>query len=178
MKSLDTFVRGVDALNEWLGRTIAWFTLGTVLVCFAVVVLRYVFSTGIIWLQEAYVWLHAMVFMVGAGYTFKHGGHVRVDIFYGQLGPRRKAWVDIIGTLIFLAPFLYVVSRYSYQFIASAWQIGEISSQPGGFQQLYLLKTVIWIFVFVVGLQGLALIARRVLYLSGDQAHSPALEEG
>jgi TRAP-type mannitol/chloroaromatic compound transport system permease small subunit len=177
VRSLETFVRGVDALNEWLGRTIAWFTLGTVLICFVVVVLRYVFLTGVIWLQEAYVWLHAIVFMVGAGYTFKHGGHVKVDIFYGQLSARRKAWVDIFGTIVFLGPFLYVVARYSYQFIASAWQIGEISGQPGGFQQLYLLKTVIWIFVLVVGLQGLALIARRVLFLSGVEAHSPANEE-
>ncbi len=173
MRSLELFVHGVDAMNEWVGRTIAWFTLGTVLVCFTVVVLRYVFATGIIWLQEAYVWLHAMAFMIGAGYTFKHGVHVRVDIFYGQLSGRRKAWIDILGTIIFLGPFLFVVAFFSYQFIVSSWAIRETSSQPGGIEQLYLLKTVIWVFVFVVGLQGLALMARRTLYLLGREDFAP-----
>lgn len=173
MKSLENFVRVVDAVNEWLGRTIAWFTLGTVLVCFSVVVLRYVFATGVIWLQEAYVWLHAMAFMVGAGYTFKYGVHVRVDIFYAQMTKRRQAWVDIIGTVIFLGPFLFVVAYFSYQFIASSWAIRETTSQPGGIQQLYLLKTVIWVFVVVVGLQGLALMARRVLFLNGREEFAP-----
>lgn len=173
MRSLENFVHGVDAVNEWLGRSIAWLTLGTVLVCFTVVVLRYVFSTGIIWLQEAYVWLHAMVFMVGAGYTFKHTGHVRVDIFYSQMSARRKAWVDIFGTVVFLGPFLFVVGFFSYQFIVSSWEIRETSSQPGGIEQLYLLKTVIWVFVVVVGLQGLALMARRVLFLNGREEFAP-----
>ena len=175
MRSLDLFVHGVDAVNEWLGRTVAWLTLGTVLICFTVVVLRYVFATGIIWLQEAYVWLHAMVFMIGAGYTFKYGVHVRVDIFYGQMSPRRQAWVDIIGTIVFLGPFLFVVAVFSYQFIVSSWAIRETSSQPGGIEQLYLLKSVIWVFVIVVGLQGLALMARRVLFLFGRDHHAPDL---
>ncbi|MEQ9812132.1 MAG: TRAP transporter small permease subunit [Azospirillaceae bacterium] len=173
MKALASFIRGVDAFNEWLGRYIAWLTLATVLICFAVVVLRYVFSTGIIWLQEAYVWTHAIVFMVGAGYTFLHGGHVRVDIVYGNLNPRRRAWIDIVGTFIFMVPFLWVVARYSGQFITSSWMIRETTDQPGGIRQLFLLKTVIWLFVGVVGIQGAALVARRALYLLGREEFAP-----
>ena len=118
-------------------------------------------------------WTHAIVFMVGAGYTFKYGHHVRVDIFYGQMSSKSRAWVDIVGTVIFLGPFLFVVAFFSYQFIISSWEIGEASSQPGGIEQLYLLKTVIWVFVAVVGLQGLALMARRVLYLMGREDFAP-----
>ncbi|MEM7444061.1 MAG: TRAP transporter small permease subunit [Pseudomonadota bacterium] len=177
MKSLEFFVRAVDGTNEWLGRSISWLTLATVLICFVVVVLRYVFATGVIWLQEAYVWTHAIVFMVGAGYTFKYGHHVRVDIFYSQMKARSRAWVDIIGTLVFLGPFLFVIAFFSYQFIVSSWQIREASSQPGGIEQLYLLKTVIWIFVAVVGLQGLALIARRILFLTGREEFAPGATE-
>ena len=69
------------------------------LVPFTVVVLRYAFDTGYPWMQELYVWQHAMVFMAGAGYTFLHRGHVNVDVVYGKLGDRGKAWVDILGTL-------------------------------------------------------------------------------
>lgn len=174
MRFIETFVRAVDAMNDWLGRAVSWLTLGTVLVCFTVVVLRYAFSKGYVWLQEAYVWQHAIVFMVGAGYTFLHNGHVKVDIFYSRLSPRGQAWVDIVGTLVFLMPWLFVLAWNSASFILSSWSIHEASSQSGGLSGLYLLKTVVWVFVAVVGLQGLALIGRSVLTLSGREGYSPA----
>lgn len=174
MRALEWFVRSVDTLNEWVGRVTSWFTLGCVLVCFAVVVLRYAFNMGYVWLQELYVWQHAVVFMVGAGYTFLHGGHVRVDIVYGRMSPRRQAMIDIFGTLVFLLPWLAVVAWTSLSFISSSWSIREASSQTGGLQGLYLLKSVIWVFCALVGLQGLAMIGRSILYLSGREAFAPA----
>ena len=89
MSALGGFVRSVDALNEWIGRAVAWLTLGCVLTAFAVVLLRYVFDLGLPWLQELYVWQHAAVFMAGAGYTMLHRGHVSVDVLYGHLAARR-----------------------------------------------------------------------------------------
>ena len=79
---LGSVVRLVDALNDWVGRTVAWLTLGCVLTCFTVVVLRYGFDIGFPWMQELYVWQHAAVFMAGAGYTFLHRGHVNVDLLF------------------------------------------------------------------------------------------------
>ena len=102
MNLLHRFIKAVDATNDWIGRTVAWLTLGCVLTCFAVVVLRYAFDVGFPWLQELYVWQHAAVFMAGAGYTMLHRGHVNVDVMYGRLGARGKAWIDILGTLFFL----------------------------------------------------------------------------
>ena len=174
MALLETFVRLVDALNEWIGRAVAWLTLGCVLVCFSVVVLRYVFAQGYVWLQEAYVWQHAVVFMLGAGYTFRHHGHVKVDIVYGRLSPRAQAWIDILGTLVFLLPWLFVLGWTSSSFIRSSWAIREASSQAGGLEGLYLLKSIIWAFAVLVGLQGLALIGRSVLFLSGRDEFAPA----
>ena len=104
MNALRGFVRGIDAINDWIGRAAAWLTLGCVLTCFAVVVLRYAFGIGFPWMQELYVWQHAAVFMAGAGYTMLHRGHVNVDVLYGRLNPRGKAWIDILGTLVFLFP--------------------------------------------------------------------------
>lgn len=173
MRALEWFVRSVDALNEWVGRVTSWFTLGCVLVCFAVVVLRYVFNMGYVWLQELYVWQHAVVFMIGAGYTFLHGGHVRVDIVYSKMSPRRQAMIDIFGTLVFLLPWLAVVAWMSQSFISSSWSIREASSQTGGLQGLYLLKSVIWVFCVLVGLQGLAMVGRGILFLSGREAFAP-----
>ncbi len=82
MKKLAVLVSFIDGLNETIGRMVSWLTLAMVLITFSVVVLRYVFSVGWVWMQESYVWLHGVVFMVGAGYTLLHNGHVRVFIFF------------------------------------------------------------------------------------------------
>lgn len=173
MRALEIIVKAIDSLNEWVGRITAWLTLTTVLVCFTVVVMRYAFSSGFIWLQELYVWQHAIVFMLGAGYTFLHRGHVKVDIFYGRSSPRRQAIIDILGTFIFLFPWLIVLVVFSIPFIGSSWAIYEASSQSGGLRGYYLLKTVIWVFAALVGIQGLSLVLKRVLFLMGREEYSP-----
>lgn len=166
-------MKTVDALNEGVGRCFAWFTLGCVLVTFSVVVLRYAFSTGYIWMTDLYVWLHALVFMIGAGYTFKYGGHVRVDIFYSGLPARRRAWIDIFGTLVFLLPWLIVIAGYSSKSIIDSWEIMEPSVNQGGMPGLFIMKTSLWIFCALVGLQGAALVARSILVLRGREEFSP-----
>jgi TRAP-type mannitol/chloroaromatic compound transport system permease small subunit len=167
MHALRSFARRIDAINDWIGRTAAWLTLGCVLTCFAVVVLRYAFDIGFPWLQQLYVWQHAAVFMAGAGYTMLHRGHVSVDVLYGRLTPRGKAWIDIAGTLVFLFPWLAVVAITSAPFVLSSWSIREASSTAGGLPAVYLLKSLVWVFCGLLFAQGLALIARRVLFLAG-----------
>jgi TRAP-type mannitol/chloroaromatic compound transport system permease small subunit len=167
--ALTVFVRGIDTINEWIGRTVAWLTLGCVLTCFAVVVLRYVFDMGFPWMQELYVWQHAAVFMAGAGYTMLHRGHVNVDVLYGQMSLRRRAWVDIAGTLLFLFPWLAVLAVTAAPFVLSSWGIREASSTAGGMPGLYLLKSLLWAFCALLFLQGLALIVRRGLFLAGHE---------
>ncbi|MDG2242710.1 MAG: TRAP transporter small permease subunit [Rhodospirillaceae bacterium] len=173
LNRLSAFVAIVDAVNEWVGRIVAWLTLGCVLTCFLVVILRYGFSIGFPWMQELYVWQHAIVFMVGAGFTLLHGGHVNVDIAYSHFSPKTKAWVDIIGTLLFLLPWMAVLTWTSSQFVLSSWAILEPSSQANGMPGLYILKTMIWVFCGVLSIQGIALIARRLLYLNGREEHAP-----
>ena len=160
-------VRAIDALNDWIGRTAAWLTLGCVLTCFAVVVLRYAFGIGFPWLQELYVWQHAAGFMAGAGYTMLQRGHVNVDVLYGRMNPRSRAWIDIVGTLVFLFPWLAIVAITSAPFVLSSWSIREASSTAGGLPAVYLLKSLVWVFCAVLFVQGLALIARRALFLTG-----------
>lgn len=167
MAALAGFVRIVDSLNERIGRAVAWLTLGCVLTCFAVVLLRYAVGVGYPWLQELYVWQHAVVFMAGAGYTFLHGGHVNVDVLYGRLDARRRAWVDILGTVFLLFPWLAVVAVTSTPFVLSAWRIREASATANGMPGVFLLKSLLLLFCALLFVQGLALIARRGLLLSG-----------
>lgn len=164
---LQAFVHTIDSMNDWIGRTAAWLTLGCVLTCFTVVLLRYAFDIGYPWMQELYVWQHAAVFMAGAGYTFLHRGHVNVDVLYGSMSERRRAWVDILGTLAFLFPWLAIIAVTSAPFVLSSWAVREASATANGMPALYLLKSLLWVFCALVFVQGLSLIVRRGLFLAG-----------
>ena len=118
MRVIERFVLAVDRINEIAGRAAAWLTLAMVLITFTVVVLRYVFSIGFVWLQESYVWLHGIVFMVGAGYTLAHDGHVRVDIFYRSPAAAFKRVVDLFGAVVLLLPFVVMIGWLSWPYVA------------------------------------------------------------
>ncbi len=171
MQAIAIFVRAVDALNEAVGRIAAWLTLATVLICAIVVVMRYAFSMGFIWLQELYVWTYAGVFMLGAGYTLLHDGHVRVDIFYARAGPRGRAIVNLVGAFVFLLPWIVLTAWMSVPYVRASWGLDEASAQSGGMPGLFLLKSVLLVFCLLLGVQGLALAGRSVLTLAGhDEA--------
>ena len=165
MNALASFVRAVDRMNELIGRAVAWLTLAMVIITFSVVVLRYVYAIGWVWLQESYVWLHGVVFMIGAGYTLLHNGHVRVDVFYRPSGPRYKALVDLFGALLLLLPVVLLIFFVSYDYVLDSWRRLEESREAGGLPGLFLLKSVILGFCALMGLQGLSLAARSLLVL-------------
>ncbi len=171
------FVRRIDKLNNIIGNGIAWLTLAMVLTTFVVVILRYVYAIGWVWMQESYVWLHGIVFMIGAGYTLLHDGHVRIDIIYRPAGRRYKAWIDILGSLLLLLPMVVLVFLMSADYVAASWSNLEESREAGGLPGLFLLKTVIPAFCLLLGLQGLALAARSLLILSGHRDFVPLDEE-
>lgn len=167
MPTLATFIRIVDVLNERIGRTISWVALAMVLIQFLVVGMRYIFGIGSVFLQESVVYMHGTLFMVGAAYTLLHNGHVRVDILYREASPRRKAWVDLFGVLLFLLPVSILVWIVSAPYVAQSWSVLEGSKETSGIQGIFLLKTMILVFATLLPLQGLALAARSVLTLAG-----------
>ena len=173
MGALELYVRTVDRINSVVGNVVAWMTLGTVLVCFGTVYFRYALDSGFIWMQEAYVWQHAIVFLVGAGYTLLHGGHVRVDIFYARMTARNQARVEIFGTFAFMMPFLWVMFDKAWPFFVTSFVGREGSQQPDGIQNVWLLKSTLVLFCVVVGLQGIATICRNLLFLGGDAKYAP-----
>ncbi|MCW8829505.1 MAG: TRAP transporter small permease subunit [Gammaproteobacteria bacterium] len=174
MNSLVYIARRLDLLSEWSGRLIAWLTLGMVAVTFAVVVLRYLFDIGWIALQESVTYMHALVFMLGAAYTLRHDGHVRVDIFYQRFGPRGKAWVDLFGTLLLLLPVTLFIAWASWDYVSSAWALKEGSPEAGGIPGVYLLKTAIPLMALLLTLQGLSLALRSLLVILGHEQDAPA----
>ncbi len=156
MKSLVSVAHSLDTLNEQVGRTVSWAALLMVLVQFAVVLMRYAFGVNSLFLQESVVYLHASLFLLGAGYTLRHGGHVRVDIFYRTASQRTKALVDLGGVLLFLLPVCGLLAFSSWAFVVQSWAVREGSVETSGIPFVYLLKTLILIFCALMVLQGLA----------------------
>ncbi len=178
MNFVAAFVRVIDRINDVIGRAVAWLTLAMVLVAFAGVVLRYGFDLGWIWLQESYVWLNGVVFMLGAAYTLLHEGHVRVDLFYRDASPRFRAFVNLFGVLFLLIPMVGTVAYVSWPYVIQSWAQLEGSHKAGGLAGLFLLKSVLFGFSLLLGLQGLALAGRSLLQLVGRKGFEPEPAEG
>lgn len=157
----------IDKVNETLGRLIAWLTLLIVVLTFVVVLLRYGFNIGSIALQESVLYAHASIFMLGAAYTLKHNGHVRVDVFYHRCSGKTQAWVNLFGTVFLLFPVMIFMAWISSDFIAASWNILEKSREPGGLAFVYLNKSLIYGLAFTLGLQGISEICRNILILTG-----------
>lgn len=157
----------IETFIEYTGRAVAWLTLAMVLIMFAVVVLRFAFDIGWIWLQESVNYLHAYVFMLGAAYTLKRDEHVRVDIFYGAMSAKRRSLVDLLGTLLLLLPFCGFIFYVSWDEVIKSWQALEPSQQTGGLDFAYILKTSMLLMPLLLFLQGLAIILHNILILRG-----------
>jgi len=169
-KHLRGFAAHLDRVAEITGRSIAWLTLGMVLVTFAVVVLRYGLQIGSIALQESVTYLHAIVFMLGAAYTLKHDGHVRVDIFYQKASPRTRAWTNLLGTLFLLFPTCLFIFFSSLDYVSASWSIHEGSRETGGLDGVFVLKTVIPLMALLLLLQGCSLALRSALVIIDRQS--------
>jgi TRAP-type mannitol/chloroaromatic compound transport system permease small subunit len=150
------FAACIDRLNAAIGRAAAWLCLFVVLVQFAVVVLRYVFGIGSIWLTESVIYGHATLFMLAAAWTLREGGHVRVDVFYADASPRTRALVDLGGALLLLLPFMLVLLWFALPYVARSWAILETSRETSGIPAVFLLKTLIPLFAVMMALQGVA----------------------
>ena len=158
----------LDRLAETTGRLLAWLTLAMVLTTVTIVILRYLFNSGSIALQESVTYLHATVFMLGAAYTLKHDAHVRVDIIYQKLTPRGRAWVDLLGTLLLLFPVCLFMLYSSLDYVASSWAIQEGSREAGGLDGVYLLKTAMPVMAILLLLQGCSMLLRNILLIAGQ----------
>lgn len=126
-----------------IGKAASWLILFMVLITFAVVVLRYGFNLGWVGLQESVTYLHAAVFMLAAAWTWQVDGHVRVDILYRGRSRRHRAWVNLVGTLLFLVPVCLYLLIIGWDYVAASWSLKEGSRQAGGLPFVYLLKSLI-----------------------------------
>lgn len=165
MRYLDVPIAILDAVTAAIGRAFAWLTLFMVLMTFVNVLLRYVFGLSIIATSEAVVYAFGIVMTSLAGWALLTDQHVRIDVFYGRMTVRSRATVNVAGSVLFLAPLLYVITERSIDYVARSWKVRETSNELAGLDYLYVLKSFILVFVGVLAIQGLSFILRNVRLL-------------
>ena len=157
----------INKTNIILGKFFSWSLLIMVILTFVIVILRYLFNIGFIWMQELVRYLYASVFMVCAAYTLAEDEHVRVDIFYSKLSEKRKNIVNVIGSLIFLLPVCFITFYYSFSYVINSWQQLEGSLEERGLHAVYIMKTFIWLFAFMLFAQGISIIYSGIKKIRG-----------
>jgi len=169
--SLTSFINKLQSINEYTGRLISWLSLFMVLITFTIVVLRYGFNIGWIAMQESVMYMYATSFLLGIAYTYKHEGHVRVDIFYNKMSESGKAWVNLLGIILLLLPMTSFIFYSSWGYVMDSWSVLEESGDAGGLAFVYLLKTNILLMAALLTIEALAqiLINIEILFLKNKE---------
>lgn len=167
MKLILWLHRTICTLNQWVGNFIAWIAALLVCVVFVDVCMRYLFNTSFVFVQEMEWHLFGFIFLMGAGYTLLHDGHVRVDVIYQRVSPRAKAWINLIGVLLFLIPGCYLVIQTSTKFALNSWSMLEGSPDPGGIPFRFIIKSAIPVGFTLMFLQGIAMGIESVFTIIG-----------
>jgi len=162
----------IDGLNEWVGRAMWWCSLVMILIGVYNASVRYLGNfLGANLSSNAYLelqwYLFGAVFMLGAAYSLRHDAHVRVDIIYARLSTRGKAWIDLLGAVLFLLPFCAMTLWLSLNWVSFSWKIHEMSGNPGGLPR-YPIKTVVPVALVLLILQGISQLIKAVAVLRGD----------
>lgn len=178
MKLIKLYVKIVDAMNENIGIFTAWLTTLLVINVFYDTIMRYVFKKGHIALQEFEWHIFSVIFLVGAAYTLKHDGHVRVDIIYTKLSRKWQAWIDMVCSFTFLIPFCLIVIYATKIFVLDSWAVRETSPDPGGLPARYLLKAMIPFGFALLLAQGVSEAFKCLLFLCGLDIEDHRKEEG
>ena len=155
----------IDRVVDAIGRAVAWLNLGMVAVTCVVVVLRYAFDTGAIFLQESVVYMHGAAFLCGLAYALQHDAHVRVDLLYSRMPETRKATVNLVGHVLLLMPLCATIVIVSWPYAAESWAVLEGSPEVAGIPAVFLLKTLIPVSAALLLLQASSLALREALVL-------------
>lgn len=166
MRALLGLASAIDALNQRVGRASLWLVLAAVLISAGNALLRYGFnSSSNAWLEIQW-YLFALIFLLGAGYTLKHNGHVRIDILYGRLSPRGQAWVDLLGGLLFLLPLAGLMAGLGWGGFVESYARGEMSPDAGGLAR-WPARLAIPAGFALLFLQGVSECIKRLAFITG-----------
>ena len=166
MQVLLAISRGIDALNERVGRVVMWLILAMALLSSINAAARYAFNrSSNAWLEMQW-YMFAAVFLLCAGYTLLHNEHIRIDVVSSRLSRRTQIWIDVFGTLFFLLPMALVILVLSWPIFMNAWSSGEMSSNAGGLIR-WPARILVPAGFLLLTLQGISELIKRIAYLKG-----------
>ena len=169
MKLIEKYIQLAERLNEKLGVATSWLTLILVLIITYDVIVRYLFQSSSVAIQELQWHLFAIIFLLSAGYTFKIDDHVRVDVFYSRFSESKRAWINLFGSIFFLIPFCLILIISSENFVLISFRVNETSPDAGGLPARYILKAFIPISFFFLLLQGIAVAFKSFIKIKGSR---------
>ena len=158
-------LNAISNISRVSGKIASWFTTILVILIVCDVFMRYFLNHSFAWIIELEWHLFALIFLLGAAYTLQNDAHVRVDLFYSKFSESRKAWINLIGVLLFLAPWCLIVIRAAYKYAYNSYKIGETSPDPGGLPALWILKFMIVISFVLLLLEASSLFIRSLLVI-------------
>lgn len=167
---MERLIEIIDKINRRVGLSVSWLSFCLVVLVVCDVLMRYLFRKSFVVVQELEWHLFAAFFLLGGGYTLLRDSHVRVDVFYQRLSPKVKAWVDFLGVIFFLLPGCYLVMATSSRFAWLSWAVREGSPDPGGLPARYVLKAIVVVAFFLLGIQGISMGLKNFLILLGRHA--------
>lgn len=174
MKRIKHIARACDRLNEWIGSVVVTTAVFCfILVIFSNVVLRYVFNTSFVFMAELEWHLFSFIFLLGAGFTLLHDGHVRVDVVYSVLDRKRRALINLVGVVLFLVPSCFLVLKTTIPWVITAYQVGETSLDPGGLPARWVLKAALPAGYLLMLIQGFSLFVKSGLVLLDKNGGHP-----
>ena len=166
MRGLLTLARAIDALNLCVGRTVSWLVLVAVLVSAGNALARYGFDlSSNAWLEIQW-YLFSAIFLLGAGWTLLRNAHVRIDVLSSRMSDRTRAWMDILGGLLFLLPMAILILYFSWPMVVQSYLGHEISSDAGGLVR-WPVKLLIPAGFALLALQGVSELIKRIAFLRG-----------
>lgn len=161
-------IRVLDRINDSFGRALGIAVLALILVQFILVISSAAFSYGSIWLQESRLYLNALIFLGGAGYAMIHDSHVRVDVFFRDADSLTRAWVDLLGSLLFLLPFLFLIWWAGLPYVLDSIRSAEGSVETGGIPFVYVMKAMVLLFAATLSLSAASMIVRSLITIYKD----------
>ncbi|GAB5534652.1 MAG: TRAP transporter small permease subunit [Rubricoccaceae bacterium] len=172
--------RSVDRLSGWVGVVTSWLLLGSIVAGALAAILRYLapllgIAPALNALGDLQWMLFAAVFLLGAAWVLREDEHVRVDVMYGRLSPKRKAAIDLTGTLLLLLPFCALLMWSTWPAVMASVAIREGALDPGGLVR-WPVKLLVPVSIVLLALQGFVQGLRSLETLRGassDASSSP-----
>jgi len=172
IKLLEGYISFSDKIIEWTGRKVSWLTAVLVIIICYDVFMRYLFNSSSAAIYELEWHVFALIFLLGAAFALKHDRHVRVDVFYSRFPVKVKAWVNLVGTLVLLIPFCWIMIIKGSEFVASSFRLFESSPDPGGLPARYLIKAAIPLGISLLFIQAISLALKSMLIIMGVEQNN------